>query len=52
MLVVVVASVPDLLLRQLSVLMAASRVITLIISLLLVTIGGLICCTSAPSPMW
>lgn len=40
-LVVVVASVPDLLLRQLSVLMAASRVITLIISLLLVTVGGL-----------
>ena len=41
MLVVVVASVPDLLLRQLSVLMAASRVITLIVSLLLVTVGGL-----------
>jgi hypothetical protein len=40
-LVVVVASVPDLLLSQLSALMAASRVITLIISLLLVTIGGL-----------
>ncbi|MBC1261692.1 hypothetical protein FQK07_10545 [Synechococcus sp. BSF8S] len=39
--VVVVASVPDLLLRQLSMLMAASRVITLIVSLLLVTVGGL-----------
>lgn len=39
-LVVVLASVPDLLLRQLSVLMAASRVITLIVSLLLVFVGG------------
>ncbi len=41
LLVVVVASMPDLLLRQLSLLMAVSRVITLIITLLLVTIIGL-----------
>ncbi|MCP9819353.1 hypothetical protein KBZ18_07585 [Synechococcus sp. Cruz-9H2] len=41
LLVVVVASLPDLLLRQLSMLMAASRVITLIVSLFLVTVGGL-----------
>jgi hypothetical protein len=39
--VVVVASVPNLFLSQLSVLMAASRVITLIVSLLLATVGGL-----------
>lgn len=39
--VVVIASMPDLLLRQLSLLMAASRVITLVVSLLLVTIAGL-----------
>jgi hypothetical protein len=41
LLVVVVASLPDLLLRQLSILMAASRVITLIVSLFLVTVAGL-----------
>ncbi len=39
--VVVIASMPDLLLHQLSLLMAASRVITLVVSLLLVTIAGL-----------
>jgi hypothetical protein len=40
-LVVVAASLPNLLLRQLSLLMAASRVITLVVSLLVVTVGGL-----------
>jgi hypothetical protein len=41
MLVVVVCTIPDLLLRQVSSLMASSRVISLVISLLLVTMGGL-----------
>lgn len=39
--VVVVCTMPDLLLRQLSAMMAASRVISLVITLLLVTLGGL-----------
>jgi hypothetical protein len=41
LLVVVVCTIPDLLLRQVSSLMASSRVISLVISLLLVTMGGL-----------
>jgi hypothetical protein len=41
MLVVVVCTIPDLLLRQVSSLMASSRVISLVISLLLVTMAGL-----------
>jgi hypothetical protein len=40
-LVVVVCTIPDVLLRQVSSLMASSRVISLVISLLLVTMGGL-----------
>jgi len=39
--VVVVCTMPDLLLQALSTLMAASRVITLVITLLAVTVGGL-----------
>jgi hypothetical protein len=39
--VVVVCTIPDVLLRQVSSLMASSRVISLVISLLLVTMGGL-----------
>ena len=39
--VVVVCTLPDLLLRQVSLLMAASRVITLVVSLLLVATFGL-----------
>ena len=39
--VVVVCTLPDLLLRQLSNLMAASRVVSLVASLLLVTLLGL-----------
>ena len=39
--VVVVCTIPDVLLRQVSSLMARSRVISLVISLLLVTMGGL-----------
>ncbi len=41
LLVVVVCTVPDLLLRRVSSMMAASRVISLVLTLLLVTIGGL-----------
>lgn len=41
MVVVIVCTLPHLLLRQISVLMAANRVITLVITLLLVTVGGL-----------
>jgi hypothetical protein len=41
LLVVVVCTVPHVLLRQLSALMASSRVFSLVISLLLVTMGGL-----------
>ncbi|MFM7361138.1 MAG: hypothetical protein ACKOBY_06740 [Cyanobium sp.] len=41
LLVVVVCTVPHVLLRQLSSLMASSRVFSLVISLLLVTMGGL-----------
>ena len=40
-LVVVICTIPDLLLRQVSSLMASSRVISLVISLLLVTMVGL-----------
>ncbi|MCP9771914.1 hypothetical protein KBY66_04640 [Synechococcus sp. Tobar12-5m-g] len=39
--VVVICTMPDLLLRQLSAVMAASRVMTLVVSLLLVTVAGL-----------
>jgi hypothetical protein len=39
--VVVICSIPDLLLRQVSVLMIASRVLSLVITLLVVTMGGL-----------
>lgn len=41
MVVVVICTIPDLLLRQVSSLMASSRVISLVISLLLVTMAGL-----------
>jgi hypothetical protein len=41
LLVVVVCTMPELLIRKLSELMAASRVMTLVITLLLVTLGGL-----------
>jgi hypothetical protein len=39
--VVVACSIPDLLLRQVSTLMIASRVLSLVITLLLVIMGGL-----------
>jgi hypothetical protein len=39
--VVVVCTIPDLLLRQISAMMAASRVVSLVLTLLLVTMGGL-----------
>jgi hypothetical protein len=39
--VVVICTMPDLLLRQLSAVMAASRVMTLVVTLLLVTVAGL-----------
>jgi hypothetical protein len=39
--VVVICSIPDLLLRQVSTLMISSRVLSLVITLLLVTMGGL-----------
>jgi hypothetical protein len=39
--VVVVCSIPDLLLRQVSTLMMTSRVLSLVITLLIVTMGGL-----------
>jgi hypothetical protein len=41
LLVVVFCCMPDLLLRRFSVMLAASRVVTLVATLLLVTIGGL-----------
>jgi hypothetical protein len=41
LLVVVVCSMPELLLRQVSMLMAASRVVSLVVTLLAVTVGGL-----------
>jgi TRAP-type uncharacterized transport system fused permease subunit len=41
LLIVVVCTMPDLLLRQVSTLMAASRVVSLVVTLLAVTIGGL-----------
>lgn len=41
LIVVVICSIPDLLLRQVSTLMIASRVLSLVITLLLVTMGGL-----------
>ncbi len=40
-LVVLICTMPDVLLRRLSSLMAASRVMSLVISLLIVTVGGL-----------
>lgn len=40
-LVVFICTMPDLLLQRISSLMAASRVVSLIISLLIVTVGGL-----------
>lgn len=39
--IVVVASMPDLLMRRVSMLMASSRVVTLVVSLLLVTMAAL-----------
>jgi len=41
LLVVIICCMPDLLLRRFSVMLAASRVVTLVATLLLVTIGGL-----------
>ena len=41
LLVVVICTMPDLLLRQISMLMASSRVISLVVTLLLVITGGL-----------
>ncbi len=41
LLIVVVCTMPDLLLRQVSMLMAASRVVSLVVTLLAVTVGGL-----------
>jgi hypothetical protein len=41
LLVVAVCTMPELLMRRLSELMAASRVVTLVLTLLLVTVGGL-----------
>ena len=41
LLVVVICTMPDLLLQQVSSLMAASRVVSLVITLLIVTVGGL-----------
>ena len=41
LLVVVVCTMPDLLLQRISNLMAASRVVSLVITLLIVTVGGL-----------
>lgn len=41
LLVVVVCTMPDLLLQRISSVMAASRVMSLVISLLIVTVGGL-----------
>lgn len=41
LLVVLVCTMPDLLLQRISNLMAASRVMSLVISLLIVTVGGL-----------
>ncbi|SBO43656.1 hypothetical protein [Cyanobium sp. NIES-981] len=41
LMVVVVCTMPELMMRRLSELMAASRVVTLVLTLLLVTVGGL-----------
>jgi hypothetical protein len=41
LLIVFVCTMPALVIRQLSILMAASRVVSLVLTLLLVTIGGL-----------
>ncbi len=41
LLIVVICTMPDLLLRQVSMLMAASRVVSLVVTLLAVTVGGL-----------
>jgi hypothetical protein len=41
MLIVFICTMPDLVIRQVSIVMAASRVVSLVVTLLLVTIGGL-----------
>jgi hypothetical protein len=41
LLVVLVCTMPDILLRRISIVMASSRVMSLVITLLLVTLGGL-----------
>lgn len=41
LLIVFVCTMPDLVIRQVSILMAASRAVSLVVTLLLVTIGGL-----------
>jgi hypothetical protein len=41
LLIVFICTMPDLVIRQVSMLMAASRVVSLVVTLLLVTIGGL-----------
>ena len=41
MVIVFICSMPDLVIRQLSIVMAASRVVSLVVTLLLVTVGGL-----------
>jgi hypothetical protein len=41
LLVVLVCTMPDILLRRISIVMATSRVMSLVITLLLVTLGGL-----------
>ena len=39
--IVFICSMPDLVIRQVSIVMAASRVVSLVVTLLLVTVGGL-----------
>jgi hypothetical protein len=41
MLIVFICTMPDLVIRQVSIVMAASRVLSLVVTLLLVTVGGL-----------
>jgi hypothetical protein len=41
MVIVFICSMPDLVIRQVSIVMAASRVVSLVVTLLLVTVGGL-----------
>lgn len=50
--VVMVCAMPDLLMRQLSLLMAASKAITLVVTLLMVITGGFTCFISTCWPMW